>query len=181
MRYVRPLQVARKSRKKVKDECPLSTLYMYLEKRYVTCCMLLALLLVLAACGPTINHLPQSQNVTFDKAFQNQAQLAPPPPTYRCGAWASNNAPGIYSTIVIYARLTKNVIGVSKARASGIVHFASGDTVLDQQPVSDSGGYVSFPLVLQGRQPGGVPATVDINFYVGDQTVQCSQAFFTPQ
>lgn len=143
--------------------------------------LLLTLLLALVACGPTINRPPQSQNITFDKTFQNQAQLAPPPPTYRCGAWSSNNAPGTYSTIVIYARLTENVIGVSKARASGVVHFALGDAVLDQQPVSDSGGYVSFPLSLQGRQPGGVPATVDINFYVGSQTVHCSQAFFTPQ
>jgi hypothetical protein len=143
--------------------------------------LLLALLLTLVACGPTINRPPQSQNITFDKSFQNQAQPAPLPPTYRCGAWASNNAPGTYSTIVIYARLTENIIGVSHARASGIVHFAFGDAVLDQQPVSDSGGYVFFPLSLQGRQPSGVPATVDINFYVGNQTVPCSRAFFTPQ
>lgn len=162
----------------------MSKLYVYLEKRHALCStlpLLLAPLLVLAACGPTVNRPPQLQNVTFGNTFQNQTQAAPPPPTYRCGAWASNNAPGTYSTIFIYARLTENVKGVKGARAHGVVHFASGDAALDQQPVSDGGGYVSFPLPLQGRQSEGVPATVDINFHVGGQTVHCSSAFFTPQ
>jgi hypothetical protein len=156
---------------------------MYLEKRHALCSMLsllLAPLLALAACGPTISHPPQRQTVTFGKTFQNQAQPAPPPPTYRCGAWASNNAPGVYSAILIYARLTENLTGVMGAKARAVAHFDSGDVALDQQPVSDSGGYVSFPLSLQGRQTEGVPATVDVNFYVQGQTVHCS-AFFTPQ
>jgi hypothetical protein len=138
-------------------------------------------LLALAACGPMVNRPPQLQHVTFGNTFQNQVQAVLPPPTYRCGAWASNNAPGTYSTIFIYARLTANVQGVRGARAHGVVHFASGDVALDQQPVSDDGGYVSFPLSLQGRQGEGVPATVDINFRVEGQTVHCSSAFFTPQ
>ena len=143
--------------------------------------LLLVPLLALAACGPTVNRPPQSQNVTFGNTFQNQTQTVPSPPRYRCGAWASNNAPGTYGSIFIYARLTENVTGVSGAKAHGVVHFASGDVVLDQQPVSDEGGYVSFPLSLQGRQNAGVPATIDINFRVGGQIVHCSSAFFTPQ
>lgn len=143
--------------------------------------LLLAPLLVLVACGPTANRPSQLQNVTFGKMFQNQTQAAPLPPTYRCGAWASNNAPGAYSTIFIYARLTANIEGINGAKAHGVVHFDSGDVTLDQQPISDSGGYVSFLLSLQGRQSAGVPATVDINFHVGGQVVHCSSAFFTPQ
>ncbi|HYU75898.1 MAG TPA: hypothetical protein VEL31_24760, partial [Ktedonobacteraceae bacterium] len=105
----------------------------------------------------------------------------PSPSQYRCGAWASNNAPSPNATIVIFARLIKNVKGVSGATASAIVHFRNGDQTLDQQPASDDGGYVSFKLPLQGRQPDRVPATVDVifsNFPGG--TVQCTPAFFTP-
>jgi hypothetical protein len=53
---------------------------------------------------------------------------------------------------------------------------------LVDQPTSDSGGYVSFLLPLQGRQPVKTPAIVSVTFsnvpgYSGK--VQCS-AFFTP-
>ncbi len=91
------------------------------------------------------------------------------------------NAPNPYSSIAIYAKLTKNVAGVPGAVAQAVVHFSNGDVTLDARPASDAGGYVSFMLPLQGRQPRLSAATIDISFAVGRQTVHCSQAFFTPQ
>jgi hypothetical protein len=143
--------------------------------------LLIGLLLLLAACGPTATQLKPQPTVTIDPSFQSQVSPVPSPGKYRCGAWASNNAPGPDATIVIFARLTKDVSGVSGATASATVHFRDGDQTLDQQPTSDDGGYVSFKLPLQGRQPDRVPATVDVifsNFPGG--TVQCTPAFFTP-
>src|SRR5260370_41337731 len=106
----------------------------------------------------------------------------PPPRQPRSGAWARNTHQTPDASIVLLARLTKDVMGISGATASAIVHFKDGDQTLDQQPTSDDGGYVSFPLPLQGRQPDRVPATVDVifsNFSGG--TVQCTPAFFTPR
>lgn len=140
-----------------------------------------ALLFLLVACGPTASQAKPQQTVTVNKSFQSQLSPVPTVPTYRCGAWSSNNVPGTYSTITIYAKLIKNVAGISGATAQAVVHFQEVDAALDQQPASDSGGYVSFTLPLQGRQPGGVPATVDVTFKVGGQSVQCTPAFFTPQ
>ncbi len=140
-------------------------------------------LLFLAACSPlaSANPGPVQPTVTINPAFQSQISPIPTPPTYRCGAWSSNNAPGGGSTITIYARLTKDVAGVSGATASAVVHFKDGDQPLDQQATSDTGGYVSFQLPLQGRQPKGVPATVDVTFsnFPGGPLV-CT-AFFTPK
>jgi hypothetical protein len=144
----------------------------------VLCVMLL---LMLAACGPAVSQVAPQATVTVSSTFQSQVSPVPTVPTYRCGAWASNNAPGTFSTITIYARLTKNVAGVGGAPATAIVHFQNGDQTLDRRPVSDRGGYVSFTLPLQGRQPDKIPATVDViftNFPGG--TVRCSPAFFTP-
>jgi hypothetical protein len=138
---------------------------------------------LLAACSPTTSSsLQPVKTVTINPSFQAQLSPIPTMAPYACGSWASNNAPGPYSTITIYARLTKNSKGVSGATATGVVHFQGGDMQLDTQPTSDSGGYVSFSLPLQGRQPRNVPATVSITFsnvpgYSGH--VQCS-AFFTP-
>jgi len=143
---------------------------------------LIGLLLLLAACGgSTASQLKPQETVTINKSFQTQLSPLPTVPTYRCGSWASNNAPGAYSTITLYARLTKNITGVSGATATAIVHFQNGDVTLDQQPKSDQGGYVSFSLSLQGRQPHGIPTTTDISFTVGKTKVPCSSAFFTPQ
>ena len=72
-------------------------------------------------------------------------------------------------------------MGVRGATATAVVHFQGGDQTLDQHPASDSGGYVSFTLALQRRQPDKIPATVDViftNFPGG--TLPCSRAFFTP-
>ncbi len=139
---------------------------------------------LLSACGaPAISQqaIPQI-TVTINPNFQSQLTPVPTPPPYRCGAWASNNAPGANSTIQIYARLTKNTAGVKGATASAVVHYQSGDVTLDAHPVSDSGGYVVFTLQLQGQQPVNIPATVAITFtnFPGG-TVNCTQAFFTPQ
>jgi hypothetical protein len=139
-------------------------------------------LLVITSCGPLANTNPvQLQpTVTINPSFQQQISPVPTPPEYRCGAWSSNNAPKPDSTITIYARLTRNIMGVSGATASAVVHFKDGDQALDQKATSDSGGYVSFSLPLEGRQPVGVPATVDVtfsNFAGGPLT--CT-AFFAP-
>jgi hypothetical protein len=135
--------------------------------------------LLFTSCGPTVSRPPTQPKITIDSSFQGQT---PPPhvPTYRCGAWSSNNAPGPYSTIIIYAKLTQNVTGVDGAVATATAHFNGTDVALTQQPVSDSGGYVMFLLPLQGRQPDGVPTTVDVSFHVDGQTVPCTPAFFTP-
>ncbi len=141
----------------------------------------LGLLVFLASCGPAVSQVKPQQTVVVNKSFQSQVSPVPTLPAYRCGAWSSNNAPGTYSVIQIYAKLTKDVTGVSGATASGVVHFRNFDQPLDQQPVSDNGGYVTFTLPLQGHQPGQVPATVDVSFNVNGKTLQCTPAFFTPQ
>jgi len=143
----------------------------------------LPLIVLLIACGgPAVDQTGPQQTVTVSPKFQSQLSPVPSPPTYRCGAWASNNAPSPNDTITIYARLTQNLQPVSGATATAVVHFQGGDQTLDQHPASDGGGFVSFTLSLQGQQPTQVPATVSViftNFPGG--TLNCSQAFFTPQ
>jgi len=141
----------------------------------------LTLLVLLSSCGVTPTQTNVQPTVTINPSFQSQISPIPTAAPYLCGSWSSNNAPGTGSTIVIYARLVKNMQGVSGATATAIVHFQSQDVQLDQA-TSDSGGYVSFNLPLEGRQPSGVPATVDVTFtnFPGG-TLHCSSAFFTPQ
>jgi len=141
----------------------------------------IALPLILAACGTTSSQVAPQQTVTINSTFQAQVSPVPTIPTYRCGAWSSNNAPGPDATITIYARLIKNIAGVGGATATAVVHFQGGSQELDQHPVSDGGGYVSFTLPLQGRQPVRIPATIDVTFtnFPGG-TLHCTLAFFTP-
>ena len=143
--------------------------------------LLLGLCMLAAACGPTVNQIKPQQTVTVNKSFQGQKAPQPTVPPYRCGAWSSNNAPAAFSTILIYAKLTKNIQGVAGATAQATAHFQTGDVMLNQGKESDDGGMVVFTLPLQGRQPRGVPATIDVSFTVNGTTVQCSQAFLTPQ
>jgi hypothetical protein len=140
------------------------------------------LLLLLTACGATAEQVVPQQTVTVSSGFQSQTSPIPAIPRYLCGAWSSNNAPGPNSTIIIFARITKNLAGVNGATATAVVHFQSGDQELDQHPTSDNGGYVSFHLDLQGRQPDKIPATVDVTFtnFPGG-TLHCTPAFFTPK
>lgn len=145
----------------------------------------LGLIAFLASCSVFTAAKPAQKQPTVAVAPSFQAQMSPAPtfPPYVCGAWSSNNAPGPYTTITIYARLTHNVRGVSGATATATVHFQYGDVTLGTQPLSDNGGYVSFILPLAGRQPAGVPATVSVTFsgvpgY--SKAVDCTQAFFTP-
>src|SRR5690348_713 len=106
------------------------------------------LLLLLTACGPTVRRPPTQQKITIDSSFQNQETTPPTVPIYHCGAWASNNAPGPYSTIIIYAKLTQNIVGISGGTATAIVHFKGTDVALKQKQVSDNSGYVTFLLPL---------------------------------
>ena len=133
------------------------------------------------ACGATAEQVVPQQTVTVSSGFQSQVSPIPAIPKYLCGAWASNNAPNPNSTIIIFARITKDVAGVAGATATAVVHFQGGDQTLDQHPTSDSGGYVSFKLALQGQQPATIPATFDVTFtnFPGG-TLHCSPAFFTP-
>ena len=138
------------------------------------------LLVLLSSCGPSVNQIPAQQTVTINPTFQAQTSPLPTPPTYACGAWTSNNAPGGNATILVYGKLTKDLAGVSGATAVATAHFQTGDVQLDQQ-VTDGGGFVIFSLSLQGRQPSGVPATIDVVFsnFPG-RSITCS-TFFTPQ
>ncbi|MDQ6661471.1 MAG: hypothetical protein M3Z24_10950 [Chloroflexota bacterium] len=150
---------------------------------FINTAICLAILFLLTACGPAFTAQNNVQStVTINPAFQAQTSPVPKVPTYRCGAWSSNNAPGSFSAITIYARLTKDAQPVNGATATAVVHFQSGDAQLDQQPVSDAGGYVNFSLPLQGRQPRKTPVTVDVTFgNFSGGTVHCTPAFFTPQ
>lgn len=159
---------------------PITT-SMHTIYRYMGSIILFSLLLLLAACGPAVNQIKPQQTVTVDKAFQTQATPLATVPTYRCGAWASNNAPNGFSTILVLAKLTKDIQAVTGATATATVHFAGGDVTLGTQPTSDQGGMVSFTVPLQGRQPKGLPTTIGVSFTIGGTTVACSPAFFTPQ
>lgn len=145
----------------------------------------LAALLALTACGGPPSSMNVStgqpqQTVTINPGFQSQISPIPTVPPYRCGAWASTNAPNPGATITIYARLTHNAAGVQGMAATAVVHFQGGDVTLNQA-TSDAGGYATFTLALQGRQPTDVPATVDVTFSgVPSGSVHCV-AFFTPQ
>jgi hypothetical protein len=141
---------------------------------------LLLLLCLLSACRSDAHQLEPLPTITVNPNFQTQPSPVPTAPLYRCGAWASNNAPEANAAITIYAKLTKDVAGIPGISASAVAHFRSANILLDQQPVSDGNGYVSFTLPLQGRQPRLVPATVDVKFATSGSPVQCS-AFFTPQ
>ena len=142
----------------------------------------LAAFLALTACSalPTVNTAQPQQTIAINPNFQSQISPIPTVPPYRCGAWASNNAPTPGAVITIYARLTQNAQGVQGISANAVVHFQSGDVALNQA-TSDLGGYVTFALSLQDRQPTKVPATVDVTFsgISGGSPVQCT-AFFTP-
>jgi hypothetical protein len=134
---------------------------------------------LLTACGTAVSSATPQQTATVNPSFQAQLSPVPTAPPYRCGAWASNNAPGAGSTIQIYARLTKDTLGVSGMTAQAVVHFQNFDAPLDSQ-TTDDGGFVTFPLSLEGRQPRQVPATVDVTFSVSGKNITCT-AFFTPR
>ena len=155
-----------------------------MKRKYIVLFALsLPFIVLLIGCGgPTVDQAGPQQTITVSPKFQAQLSPVPSPPAYRCGAWASNNAPGPNDTITIYARLTKNLQPVSGATAAAVVHFQNNDQTLDQHPTSDNGGFVTFTLPLQGQQPAKVPATVSVTFtnFPGG-TLNCSQAFFTPQ
>ncbi len=142
------------------------------------------LVVILSGCGSTASPINIQPTVTISKTFQAGLSPVPTAPPYRCGAWASNNAPNGFTTITIYARITRGVEPVNGATAAAVVHFQGFDQPLAAQAPSDSGGYVTFTLPLQGHQPGQVPATVDVTFTNvpgGPATLQCTPAFFTPQ
>lgn len=143
---------------------------------------LLATLPTLAACGPSVNAIEPQPTIAINPGFQKQVSPIPTIPPYRCGAWASNNSPGRNATIMIYARLFHNNAGVGGKAATAVVHFRGFDFTIPQTATSDDGGYVSFTLNLQGRQPAQVPATVDVTFTgLPGGSLTCSQAFFTPK
>lgn len=139
--------------------------------------------LMLVACGstPPISAAQPRQTVTINPAFQSRMTPVPTAVPYRCGAWASNNAPDPGATILIYARITHSSKGARGISANADVHFRGGDVALTTA-TSDAGGYVSFTLPLQDRQPRQLPATVDVTFsgLPGGGKITCT-AFFTPR
>lgn len=147
------------------------------------CSLALAAVLMLSACGSgstlNVSSTGPQQTVTISSGFQGQMSPIPTIPPYRCGAWTSNNAPNPGSTIKVYARLTHNVQGVQGITATAVVHFQGGDVTLDQA-TSDEGGYVSFTLALQDRQPAKVPATIEVTFTGVPGGAQKCSTFFTP-
>ena len=165
--------------------CTLRNGFMKTFRYILFSAMLLSMgVLLLTGCGSTASQVSIQPTATVDKSFQSQLSPVPTAPAYRCGAWSSNNAPNGYATITIYARIMKDVAPVSGATASAVAHFQGSDQPLDAQGASDSGGYVTFTLQLQGRQPSQVPATVDVTFNSvpgSNGPVHCTSAFFTPQ
>ncbi len=141
--------------------------------------LLLLLSFLFVSCAPAIDRTNTYSGSTVNPSFQTQMSPVPTPPTYTCGAWTSPNNPAPYSTITIYAKLTKNVAAVPNTPASATAHLQYGDVPLDQHPVTDKGGYVTFFFPLAGRQPYLQPATVTISFTLNTTTIRCS-AFFTP-
>ena len=138
-------------------------------------------LCLLSACGPTINQIRPQQTITVNQQFQEQLTPIPTVPLYRCGAWASHNMPDAHGSLIIYARLTKeSTSGFAGVMAHAVIHFKSRDMPFDEQPISDTNGYVAFNLLLAGRQPRLIPATVDVTFDTPDSSTTCT-AFFTPQ
>src|SRR5256885_10992024 len=85
--------------------------------------ILLPLVVLLGACGPAVNEPPTQKTVTINPTFQSQLSPVPTIPTYRCGSWTSNKAPGRYSTITIYAPPTKDVASVSGPMATAARQF----------------------------------------------------------
>jgi hypothetical protein len=144
-------------------------------------CALCAVLAV-AGCGstPALNAAQPQQVATINPGFQSQVTPIPTVPPYRCGAWTSNNAPNAGATIAVLARLTRAGKGVEGIAAVADVHFLSGDVTLNQD-TSDAGGYVSFPLSLQNRQPARIPATIDVTFHGLPGGALTCVAFFTPR
>ncbi|HTK06706.1 MAG TPA: hypothetical protein VL485_06035 [Ktedonobacteraceae bacterium] len=145
---------------------------------------LLFLVPLTTACGPKATQVQPQQTAVVQQSFQKLLTPLPTVPPYRCGAWASNNAPSTYMTISIFARLTEDINGVGGATAKAVVHFTTfGDVTLDSHPMSDSGGYVRFSLPLSGHQPAKTPARVSVSFTIPGikQNINCSPAFFTPQ
>src|SRR5258708_653760 len=128
--------------------------------RFIALESVFILMVLLTACGASASQVKPQSTVVISKSFQSQLSPIPSPATYRCGAWSSNNTPGTDATITIYARITKYLKPVPGANASAVVHFQNADQPLDQTPISDSGGYVTFTLSLQGHQPANIPATV---------------------
>lgn len=158
---------------------------MSIVRRVVISCLPICILFFLASCSSLVTSQAQTQTtVTINPTFQSQVSPIPTVPPFRCGAWSSNNAPGTYSTITIYARLTKDIAPVSGATATATVHFEGFDLPLQADSPSDTGGYVTFTLSLEGRQPAQMPATVDVTFtsVAGlPGQLHCIPAFFTPQ
>src|SRR5438552_15938334 len=90
-----------------------------------------SLLFMLTACGATPDQVAPQQAVTGSTGFQSKASPIPTIPAYLCGAWSSNNAPGPNSTIIIFARITKNLAGVSGATATAVAQFQGGGQAPD--------------------------------------------------
>jgi hypothetical protein len=140
-----------------------------------------ATLFLLSACGPTANQIKPLPPLAVNQQFQKQLTPIPTIPAYRCGAWASQNMPDAHSSLVIYARLTKDsTSGLAGITAQAVVHFRRGDVPLRKQSTSDAGGYVTFNLSLAGEQPRLIPATVDVTFNTQKGPTTCT-AFFTPR
>src|SRR5436853_7466723 len=89
--------------------------------------------LLLTACGTAVNSASPQETVTVNPSFQAQLSPVPTVPPYRCGAWSSNNAPGPGNTNDIYARLTKDALGVSGITAQAVVHVQELDERNDSQ------------------------------------------------
>ena len=151
-------------------------------QRDFSCVLVLAGVLALTACGsfPTISTAQPRQTIKISAGFQMQLSPLPTVEPYRCGAWASTNAPGPGTTITIYSRLTHDNLGVRGIAATATVHFHSGDARL-AQTTSDAGGYVSFTLPLMNKQPAHIPATADVNFTGTPSGSLTCTTFFTPQ
>src|SRR5258708_10550550 len=87
----------------------------------------MALLLLLAACGPPASPVTPQATVTISNTFQSQVSPIPTVPAYPCAALPTNNAPAASSTITIHAHPTNDIPGVTAPAATAVVHVPRVD------------------------------------------------------
>src|SRR5260370_9633510 len=115
------------------------------------------LCVLIVACGTSTNSQVdpgnQSVTVTIDLNGSNGSPT-PPLPDYLCGAWVTNNSPGVNpdnsnSLISVFAKfvhtVNNNPVGVDGATATAQIHWPNG-TKDTATPKTTSAGLALIPI-----------------------------------